>query len=60
MTILQKIDFIRTERYQDLDEWEREFISDLFEYTQDPEEELTRRQIEKIEEIWEHLGLWIR
>ena len=57
MTIIQKINFIREQRYHDLNNWEKEFISDLYENVQDSEEELTRRQIEKVEEIWADLGL---
>ena len=57
MTVTEKIKFIREERYQDLNDWEREFIGDLYDNAQDAEEELTRRQIEKVDEIWENLGL---
>ncbi len=56
MTAFQKINFIREERYQDLNAWEKEFISDLYDNAQD-EDELTRKQIEKVEEVWENLGL---
>lgn len=63
MTLAQKIYFIREERHQDLSQWEREFIEDIYEGIDGmasdelAEEYLTSRQIEKIEEIWENLGL---
>ena len=57
MTTLEKITFIKEERYQELNEWEKEFISDLYDNVQNADEELTRRQIEKVDEIWENLGL---
>lgn len=57
MTIAEKIAFIREERFHDLDDWCKEFISDLYTNVQDAEEELTRRQIKKVEEIWGDLGL---
>lgn len=56
MTTIEKIAFIRQERYAELNDWCKEFISDLFENASD-EEELTRRQIDKVDEIWEDLGL---
>jgi len=56
MTVTEKIKFIREECYQELNEWCKEFIADLYEFASD-EEELTRRQIEKVDEIWENLGL---
>ena len=57
MTTTEKIKFMKEERYQDLNAWGREFISDLYDNVQDAEEELTRRQIEKVDELWEDLGL---
>lgn len=56
MTTIEKIEFLREERFQDLNSWEREFIDDLYTHAQD-EDELTRRQIDKINEIWEGVGL---
>ena len=56
MTEIQKIKFLREERFHDLNAWEQGFIEDLYEYAQE-EEELTSRQIEKLDEIWEDLGL---
>lgn len=56
MTIIEKIKFLKEERYIDLNDWCQAFISDLYEYAQD-DDELTRRQKEKVEEIWIDLGL---
>lgn len=57
MNLLQKIQFIREERFEELNDWEKEFISDLYENVQDTDEELTPRQRNKVEEIWQELGL---
>lgn len=57
MTLKQQIEFLRTECYQDLNTWEKEFIVDVYDHVQDTEEELTSRQKEKIREIWEGVGL---
>lgn len=57
MTLIQKIQFIREERYHELNDWQKEFISDLYLNVQDPKEEMTRKQIEKVDEIWQELGL---
>jgi hypothetical protein len=56
MTTVEKVKFIKEERWIDLNAWEREFIADLYEYAQD-DDELTARQIEKVSEIWTDLGL---
>lgn len=66
MTLLQKIQYLREERYHDLNDWEKEFVSDMYEGTEgipsessdeDTEEYLTTRQVEKLEEICEELGI---
>ena len=57
MTTIEKIEWLYEECFQDLDDWQKEFISDLYHHCQDPDEELTRRQIEKVDEIWEGQGL---
>lgn len=66
MTLLQKVQFLYQERLHDLTKWGRDFISDMFnhldgvgESASDDEvaEVLTRPQIEKINELWEELGL---
>jgi len=57
MTLEEKIKFIYEERLHDCNSWEKEFISDLYLNVQDASEELTRRQIEKVNEVWENLGL---
>ena len=66
MTIIEKLNWLREERYQDLNDWQKGFIEDLSdtlnnhpdEVTEDEVKEFfTRRQIEKIEEIWEEMGL---
>lgn len=56
MTATEKIKFIYEERYEDLNAWCKEFITDLYSHAQD-DDELTARQVQKIEEIWEDLGL---
>jgi hypothetical protein len=56
MTIIEKVKFLKEERYQDLNPWSKEFITDIYDNAQD-DDELTRRQTEKIEEIWMDLGL---
>ena len=56
MTVIEKINWIYEECRSDLNKWELEFITDLFDNAQD-EDELTRKQIEKVDEIWENLGL---
>ena len=66
MNLLEKINWLKEERYVDLDSWEKGFIDDLYETIQqhpdEPTEDevlefFTRRQIEKVDEIWENLGL---
>ena len=57
MTTEDKIKHLYEKCMADLDSWEQDFISDLYENVQDAEEELTRRQIEKVDEVWEGLGL---
>lgn len=57
MTLSQKIQFLREERFHDLNAWQQGFIDDLYDFVQDAEEELTPRQIGKVEEIWEEMGL---
>jgi DNA phosphorothioation-dependent restriction protein DptG len=56
MTIFEQVKFLKEERYQDLNAWCKEFISDLYEHAQD-DDELTQRQKDKVEEIWMDLGL---
>jgi len=56
MTTIEKVKFLKEERFQDLNAWAKEFISDLYEFASD-DDELTRRQIEKVDELWEDLGL---
>lgn len=56
MNSIEKVKFLKEERYIDLNSWSREFISDIYEFAQD-DDELTQRQIEKIDQIWEDLGL---
>ena len=56
MTTVEKVKFLKEERYIDLNQWEREFISDLYENAQD-DDELTSRQIGKVEDIWQDMGL---
>lgn len=56
MDVIQKIAWIYEELFEDLNDWEKEFISELYKYAQS-EDELTRRQIEKVDEIWEGQGL---
>jgi len=57
---------MREERYHDLNEWEKEFISDLYAgldgvphdaKQHEVAEYLTPRQISKTDEIWSDLGL---
>lgn len=55
MNVVEKINFIFEERRHDLNEWQKEFITDLYDHAQD-DDELTRRQIEKVNEIWMELG----
>lgn len=66
MTTLQKLRFIREECFQDLNEWERDFVDQMYDGVdgvpdntndEDLSEYLTRRQMEKIDEIWEELWL---
>ena len=66
MTTLEKLNFIREERYQDLNDWQKDFIEDRYEAVTNHPDEITddevkefftRKQIEKIDEIWEELGL---
>lgn len=66
MTLLEKLDWLREECYHDLNSWQQGFIEDVHdtihrhadEVTEEEVKEfLTRRQIEKIEEIWEEVGL---
>lgn len=65
MTIFDKIHFMRHDRYLDLNYWEREFIADVWddiEEMKDATDEeliafLSERQLRKIDEIWEDLGL---
>jgi hypothetical protein len=66
MTTWQKVRFMREERYHDLNEWEKEFISDLYAgldgvphdaKQHEVAEYLTPRQISKTDEIWSDLGL---
>jgi len=65
MTLPERIKFIREERFQDLNDWERDFIQDIYdsmtaagEVTEEEVKEFfTRRQVEKVNEIWENLGL---
>ena len=65
MSIYEKICFLRQERYEDLNDWSKGFIEDLYEtvdLAEPPTDEeikefFTRRQIEKINEIWEDMGL---
>lgn len=56
MSVIEKIEWIYEECREDLNDWQREFITDLYDHAQN-EEELTRRQIEKVNEIWEEMGL---
>jgi len=56
MTAIEKVAFIYESRYAELNDWEKTFVSEIYENAQD-EEELTRRQQGKINEIWEGLGL---
>ena len=56
MTIVDKVKFIKEERWIDLDAWQRGFISDLYDNAQD-DDELTARQKSKVDEIWMDLGL---
>ena len=56
MTIVEKVKFLKEERYIDLNTWEREFISDLYEHAQD-DDELTTRQKSKVEDVWKDQGL---
>lgn len=65
MTLRQKLEFIRTERFQDINKWEKDFISDLYEgldglpswqTDEDMNDYLTERQIKKLNEIWENLA----
>lgn len=64
MTIIDKVLFLRQERFHDLNEWAQGFIEDMEAICteNDPtptevEEFLTQRQKGKIDEIWEDLGL---
>lgn len=68
MTTIEKVNFIREDRFLDLDAWQKEFIEDIYsELNAHPDCEtltdaevkdfLTPRQIEKINEIWKDLGL---
>lgn len=66
MTLLHLLRFIYEERRHDLDDWEREFVSDLYHgmegvvpdlTDEDIGDYLTRRQISKLREIGEDLGL---
>ena len=66
MTILEKLSWLREECYQDLNEWQKGFIEDLYDTIKEHPDEVTedelhefftRKQIEKIEEIWEEVGL---
>lgn len=68
MTTVDKVKFLKEERYQDLNAWEKEFISDLYDsaYSKNGQlsttlaeafDALTTRQIEKVNEIWEDAGL---
>lgn len=66
MTILEKLSFIKEERYQDLNKWQQGFIDDLTEKIDLHPDEVTedevrdffsRRQIEKLDEIWQEIGL---
>jgi len=56
MTYAEKVKFVREERFEELNAWCKEFISDVYDNVQD-DEELTQRQMDKIDEIWEDLGL---
>lgn len=56
MTAVEKVKFLKEERWIELNSWEREFIADLYEFAQD-DDELTSRQIGKVEDIWQDMGL---
>ena len=56
MTTIQKIQYLRTERYEDLSKWEQEFIESLYDNVQEPDEEMTQNQKDKLEQIWQELG----
>ena len=57
MEPIEKIRRLYEKCFADLNSWEKEFISDLYHNVQDPEEEMTRRQLDKLNEIWEEHGL---
>ena len=64
MTLIEKIKFLREERFHDLNYWAQGFVEDIYTLCteNDPtpeevEEFLTIRQKEKIYEIWEDAGL---
>lgn len=66
MTCVEKVKFLFEERAEDLNDWEHDFISDLYRDIHErpepaTEEEVleffTPRQLRKLNEIWENLGL---
>jgi len=64
MTYLQKVRFLREEHFFELNDWCREFIEDLYSdiliaepTDKEYDEFLTKRQKEKIDEIWKDAGL---
>ena len=61
LSIAQKVKFLKESRYEDLNTWEKEFVDDLYEFvdedSSEPTSGLTRRQIEKIDEIWADMNL---
>ena len=65
MGIIEKLNWLLEERFQDLNGWQKGFIDDLYETMSNHPDEVsedevreffTSRQIEKIEEIWEEIG----
>ena len=61
LNAIQKVKFLKEKQYEDLNKWEKEFIDDLYEFvdedSSEPTSGLSRRQVEKIEEIWQDIGL---
>lgn len=51
MTKVEMVKFLKEERYHELNSWEKEFVSDIYENAQD-DSELTTRQKDKILDVF--------